>query len=245
MMEFFIHNKDDNKLTTLVNLATQFKIGEDNFIVYYNTQVEKTSIDIYIGQLSYGNQNLIITKIVPEKQNEFLQIIKDILAGKNPETEKSDYANIIDTATIVLDSVQKIQIPTKSLDLLLNYPSPSLENKTEETTNNEEQNIENKSEDTLENKTEETTNVEETPQESNVETTKQETNVEETTTNSPIDTDLSGLDTLLRENEDTKKKAKEKLDNKSKKAINTPLLVVLILTIIAGIIYFVTQYVEF
>lgn len=129
-MEFYLYNKDDRKLKTLVNLATIFKVGEINYIVYYNTQTEKSVIDIYIGKISYGDECLVINKIDAEKQGEFLSIIKDILASKNPETADSDYQNIIDTATIVLEEVQKIQIPTSGLDILLNYrkkTEPSME----------------------------------------------------------------------------------------------------------------------
>ena len=44
-MEFYIHDKDDRKVKTSVNLATTFKIDDTNYIVYYNTQVEKGVID--------------------------------------------------------------------------------------------------------------------------------------------------------------------------------------------------------
>lgn len=117
-MEFYLHSKDDRKSSTLVNLATTFKIDDVNYIVYYNTQVEKSVIDIYIGKISYGDQCLVVNKIDSEKQNTFLDVIKGILSNNNPVTEISDYSNIIDTATIVLDSVQKISIPTSSLENL-------------------------------------------------------------------------------------------------------------------------------
>ena len=249
-MEFYIHNKDDNKLTTAVNLATQFKLEEENYIIYYNTQVEKSSIDIYIGQISYGNKNLIITKIAPEKQNEFLNVIKDILAGNNPETEQSDYANIIDTATIVLDSVQKIQIPTKSLEILTKYHNPSIkEEKQVETANNEvETTTETSKEDvpSVEEKTTETPkedvpNEEEKTEENKaIETTSAP--VEKKKKKNIIDTDLSSLDSLINQNDSNKKEKQEKIKEKSNKAINTPLLVLLIITIIGGAIYFIYNY---
>ena len=120
-MEFYLHNKDDQKSSTLVELATTFKIDDINYIVYYNKQVEKSMIDVYIGIISYGNQSLIINKIDSDKQGKFLSVIKDIMASKSPETEYGDYDNIIDTATIILESVQKIQIPTNSLEILKKY----------------------------------------------------------------------------------------------------------------------------
>ncbi len=227
-MEFYLHNKDDNKLTSAVNLATQFKIGEDNYIIYYETQVEKSSIDIFIGQISYGNQNLIISKIAVEKQNEFLGIVKDILAGKNPKTEQSDYANIIDTATIVLDSVQKIQIPTKSLDNLKKY-----HNKNIETINQEENKIE-------ENKIEEQKIENEGIIENSnvIPPAKQETEEK----NNVVNTDLSSLDSLINQSENIKKEKLEKKKINDKKQISTPILIMLIISIIVGIGYAIYQF---
>ena len=247
-MEFYIHNKDDNKLTTAVNLATQFKIGEDNYIIYYNTQVEKSSIDIFIGQISYGNQNLVITKIAVEKQNEFLNIVKDILAGKNPKTEPSDYANIIDTATIILDSVQKIQIPTKSLDTLINYPKKE---ETENVENNEISNENINTETTQETEVKSDNEIQEkqednTIQENNEVSTPETSDIEkeQTNDNNPniIDTDLSGLDSLINQSDNNKKEKIDKKKTKENKVISTPILVMLILAIIAGVIYFICNY---
>lgn len=247
-MEFYIHNKDDNKLTTAVNLATQFKIGEDNYIIYYNTQVEKSSIDIFIGQISYGNQNLVITKIAVEKQNEFLNIVKDILAGKNPKTEPSDYANIIDTATIILDSVQKIQIPTKSLDTLINYPKKE---ETENVENNEISNENINTETTQETEVKSDNEIQEkqednTIQENNEVSTPETSDIEKEQTNDNnqniIDTDLSGLDSLINQSDNNKKEKIDKKKTKENKVISTPILVMLILAIIAGVIYFICNY---
>ncbi len=144
-MEFYLHNKDDQKSSTLVELATTFKIDDINYIVYYNKQVEKSMIDIYIGIISYGDQSLIIKKIDSDKQGKFLSIIKDIMASKSPETEYGDYDNIIGTATIILESVQKIQIPTNSLEILNKYhkkeETSTEEIKLDETKNEKENEI--------------------------------------------------------------------------------------------------------
>ncbi len=232
-MEFYLYNKDDRKSSTLVNLGTTFKLDNVNYIVYYNTQVEKSSIDIYIGKISYGDQCLIINKIDNEKQNDFLTVVKSILAGNNPTTETSDYENIIDTATIVLESVQKIQVPTTSLDFLKNYhKNPADIAKENDLTENKE----------IENKSVTVTPTANSNNDIKVEEKKEEvsevgnniTSNNSTTTSTMVFNDkLGNLDSVLNE-KDTPKK------HKSKKMISTPILVLLIIVVIGSVIlYFV------
>ena len=227
-MEFYLHSKDDRKSSTLVNLATTFKIDDVNYIVYYNTQVEKSVIDIYIGKISYGDQCLVVNKIDSEKQNTFLDVIKGILSNNNPVTEISDYSNIIDTATIVLDSVQKISIPTSSLENLKKYHrNEEIVDTNEETPKeNEEISFD------FDNKIEQNLN-----KDNNIETkdsSKDEEEVDEDIdpTESFIHSDdkLSSLDNLLNN--------KEKESKPKKKLISTPVLTMLILAVILCIVLF-------
>lgn len=261
-MEFYLHNKDDRKLKTLVNLATTFKIDDDNYIIYYNTEVEKTVIDIYIGKISYGDECLVINKIPSDKQNNFLSVVKEVLANKEPETEFSDYKNIIDTAIIVLESVQKIQIPTTSLELLKKYHNleVSFENSVELDNHEEivEKNLEadnvsekNENNDVISfeldssfnNENKELQNDEKQIENNDQPTdNKEESKIEENTNDNFINSNdmLSGLDNLL-----TEREVKKKEKNKKEKKINTPLLIVLILVlIITGILYFVGSGIE-
>lgn len=259
-MEFYLHNKDDRKLKTLVNLATTFKIDDDNYIIYYNTEVEKTVIDIYIGKISYGNECLVINKLPTDKQNKFLSVVKEILANKNPETEFSDYKNIIATATIVLESVQKIQIPTSSLDALKKYHNDEINFEIDEEFNsndiNIEQNIENENNNNKieDNETisfemdnnfnDDNINTQNNKNENNeqkMESTT-ESKIEENTSDTFINSNdmLNGLDNLLNERNE-----KKKIKSKKEKKINTPLLVVLILVlIITAVLYFVGNGIE-
>lgn len=229
-MEFYLHNKDDRKSSTLVNLATTFKLDDVNYIIYYNTQVEKSVIDIYIGKISYGDQCLVINKIDSDKQNSFLNIIKGILSNNNPVTEFSDYDNIIDTATIVLDNVQKIQIPTTSLDNLKKYHK-----KDEVDSNN--QAVETKKEEIsfdFDKKIEQNLNEEKQIDKvkENVQSNEYDEDIDPTESFINSNDKLSGLDNLLNER---KKEAKPK-----QKAISTPILVLLIIVIILGaVLYFV------
>ncbi len=227
-MEFYLHSKDDRKSSTLVNLATTFKIDDVNYIVYYNTQVEKSVIDIYIGKISYGDQCLVVNKIDSEKQNTFLDVIKGILSNNNPVTEISDYSNIIDTATIVLDSVQKISIPTSSLENLKKYHrNEEIVDTNEETPKeNEEISFD------FDNKIEQNLN-----KDNNIETkdsSKDEEEVDEDIdpTESFIHSDdkLSSLDNLLNN--------KEKESKPKKKLISTPVLTMLILAVILCIVLY-------
>ncbi len=227
-MEFYLHSKDDRKSSTLVNLATTFKIDDVNYIVYYNTQVEKSVIDIYIGKISYGDQCLVVNKIDSEKQSTFLDVIKGILSNNNPVTEISDYSNIIDTATIVLDSVQKISIPTSSLENLKKYHrNEEIVDTNEETPKeNEEISFD------FDNKIEQNLN-----KDNNIETkdsSKDEEEVDEDIdpTESFIHSDdkLSSLDNLLNN--------KEKESKPKKKLISTPVLTMLILAVILCIVLY-------
>lgn len=227
-MEFYLHSKDDRKSSTLVNLATTFKIDDVNYIVYYNTQVEKSVIDIYIGKISYGDQCLVVNKIDSEKQNTFLDVIKGILSNNNPVTEISDYSNIIDTATIVLDSVQKISIPTSSLENLKKYHrNEEIVDTNEETPKeNEEISFD------FDNKIEQNLN-----KDNNIETkdsSKDEEEVDEDIdpTESFIHSDdkLSSLDNLLNN--------KEKESKPKKKLISTSVLTMLILAVILCIVLY-------
>lgn len=227
-MEFYLHSKDDRKSSTLVNLATTFKIDDVNYIVYYNTQVEKSVIDIYIGKISYGDQCLVVNKIDSEKQSNFLDVIKGILSNNNPVTEISDYSNIIDTATIVLDSVQKISIPTSSLENLKKYHrNEEIVDTNEETPKeNEEISFD------FDNKIEQNLN-----KDNNIETkdsSKDEEEVDEDIdpTESFIHSDdkLSSLDNLLNN--------KEKESKPKKKLISTPVLTMLILAVILCIVLY-------
>lgn len=252
-MEFYLHNKDDRKLKTLVNLVTTFKIDDDNYIIYYNTEVEKTVIDIYIGKISYGDECLVINKLPSDKQNKFLEVIKQILANKNPEIEFSDYKNIIDTATIVLESVQKIQIPTSSLDLLKNYHTEEINVENNEEFNGNEINIEQKIEnENSDNEIEDNEtisfeidnnfnddNINSQSNENNeqkIENTS-ESKIEENDSNNFINSNdmLNGLDNLLNEREE-----KKKIKSNKEKKINTPLLIILILVLMVTVIlYFI------
>ena len=227
-MEFYLHSKDDRKSSTLVNLATTFKIDDVNYIVYYNTQVEKSVIDIYIGKISYGDQCLVVNKIDSEKQSTFLDVIKGILSNNNPVTEISDYSNIIDTATIVLDSIQKISIPTSSLENLKKYHrNEEIVDTNEETPKeNEEISFD------FDNKIEQNLN-----KDNNIETkdsSKDEEEVDEDIdpTESFIHSDdkLSSLDNLLNN--------KEKESKPKKKLISTPVLTMLILAVILCIVLY-------
>lgn len=226
-MEFYLHNKDDRKSSTLVNLATTFKLDDVNYIVYYNTQVEKSVIDIYIGKISYGDQCLIINKIDNDKQNAFLNIIKGILSNSNPETEISDYSNIIDTATIVLESVQKISIPTSSLDSLKKYHN------VEEILDTNEEKKEEISFD-FDNKIEQNLNKDNDAEQLEKSKTDEEVDEDIDPTESFINSNdkLSNLDNLL--------STRDKDEKPKQKKINTPLLILLIFVVIVGIVlYFV------
>lgn len=258
-MEFYIHNKDDQKLSTLVNLGTVFKFDETNYIVYYNKQVEKSMIDIYIGKISYGDNSLVISKIDKSKQSEFLQIIKEILSNKNPETEISDYAKIIDTATIILDGVQKIQIPTISLENLKNYHNIEKEVYGNNLDVNNEEEINNVVPDTDEVKSDLTANnngqkenkydnelsidemVPETRKDIYDKQNNKNLNILDEDNKSIVKSDnsyinpnsnISNLDNLLNERENKKNKD-------TKKAINTPLLIILIITIVVAIVLYI------
>ncbi len=245
-MEFYLYNKDDRKSKTLVNLGTTFKLGDTNYIVYYNTQVEKSSIDIYIGKISYGDQCLVINKIDNDKQNDFLNIVKSILAANNPKTEFGDYDNIIDTATIVLESVQKIQVPTASLDALKIYHKniddiSEEESKSERITktnqgivNNDNNELFNTLKTTVDNKESNTSNIDETK--NSQEISAKNNNTTETNTMSFNDK-LGDLDNVLNE----KNKTKEK---KPKKLISTPLLVLLIIVVVGSAILYIVGNME-
>lgn len=240
MMEFYLHNKDDRKSSTLVNLGTTFKIDDVNYIVYFNTQVEKSMIDIYIGKISYGDQCLVINKIDDDKQNNFLNIIKSVLAGNNPETELGDYDNIIDTATIVLETVQKIQIPTTSLDNLKNYHKNINDVSDNKEASDDSLKIENVTSDTK--KVESKNDIEfkeDKTLSSNKETVNSASSVDNNQTVSSglsFDDKLSSLNEALNE----RKEKEEKKANKKKKAISTPVLVLLIIAVIgSAILYFV------
>ncbi|MCI8778717.1 MAG: hypothetical protein HFI87_06180 [Bacilli bacterium] len=247
-MEFYLYNKDDRKSSTLVNLGTTFKLNDVNYIVYYNTEVEKSSIDIYIGKISYGDQCLVINKIDSDKQNDFLTVVKSILAGNNPETEASDYENIIDTATIVLESVQKIQVPTASLDFLRNYHKNPVE------VAKEQDSVEDNKEDKQENKNNVVSDslavnnsksfnenkdikIEEKKEVGKIEGNPVTNN--STTNNTMVFNDkLGNLDSVLNEKDTPKEK-------KPKKMISTPILVLLIIAVIgAAILYFVGNSME-
>lgn len=243
-MEFYLYNKDDRKSSTLVNLGTTFKMNDVNYIVYYNKQVEKSSIDIYIGKISYGDQCLVINKIDDDKQNDFLTVVKSILANNNPETEFGDYDNIIDTATIVLESVQKIQIPTTSLDILKNYHKNIVDTSKEEIKSESTMEATETTQDVINNNSTEVSvnqpNVEE--QNKLNQNTDVVENKEINTNNTDISSEentmvfndkLGNLDNVLNE----KDKPKEK---KPKKAISTPILILLIVVVIgSAILYFV------
>ncbi len=245
-MEFYLYNKDDRKSKTLVNLGTTFKLGDTNYIVYYNTQVEKSSIDIYIGKISYGDQCLVINKIDNDKQNDFLNIVKSILAANNPKTEFGDYDNIIDTATIVLESVQKIQVPTASLDALKNYhkniddiseegsKSEHITKTNQEIVNNDNNELSNTLKTTVDNKESNTSNIDETK--NSQEISAKNNNTTETNTMSFNDK-LGDLDNVLNE----KNKTKEK---KPKKLISTPLLVLLIIVVVGSAILYIVGNME-
>ena len=228
-MEFYLHNKDDRKSSTLVNLATTFKLDDVNYIVYYNTQVEKSVIDIYIGKISYGDQCLIINKIDSDKQNAFLNIIKGILSNNNPETEISDYSNIIDTATIVLESVQKISIPTSSLDNLKKYHNAEQILNTSEASQEEKEEISFDFDNKIEQNLNKDNKVEQ------LENSKEEEKIDEDIdpTESFINSNdkLSNLDNLLNK--------REKDEKPKQKKISTPLLILLIFVVIAGIVLLV------
>lgn len=246
-MEFYLYNKDDRKSSTLVNLATTFKLNDINYIVYYNTEVEKSVIDIYIGKISYGDQCLVINKIDSDKQGDFLNIIKSILASNAPETEFGDYDNIIDTATIVLESVQKIQIPTTSLDILKKYHSKELDKESTLEPNIEltdENNVNVEDEEALKTQNNSSEMVKEQELENQISQTLEnnqtavetENNQNEDNSNSDSfihsDDKLSSLDNLLSE-----KSNKEKV--KKKKIISAPILILLIIVIIGAIILYV------
>ena len=240
-MEFYLHNKDDRKSSTLVNLGTTFKIGDINYIIYFNTQVEKSMIDIYIGKISYGDQSLVINKIDEDKQSDFLNVVKGILAGSNPETKFGDYDNIIDTATIILETVQKIQIPTTSLENLKNYHKTTNDISEDETTSENTLKIENVHTDDklVENNK---NSIEQNKDKTVVPDKKTEgitstTNNNQTVSNSlSFDDKLSSLNAALNE----KKEKEEKKAKKKKKAISTPILVLLIIAVIgSAILYFV------
>ena len=223
-MEFYIHDKDDRKVKTSVNLATTFKMDDINYIVYYNTQVEKTNIDIYIGKIKYGDQCLVINKVDSDKQTKFLSTLKSILSGKKPETDISDYYNIIDTATIVLESVQKIKIQTSLLELLQKYKEVKPEivenKKSDEEIKEEKIKEELKKKEEEESKNDDKSFVEDLEK-----------------TNEHINKDLSGLDSLINKNEDDKKKRNQKNKEKENRKISLPILIMLILSIIVAIIY--------
>lgn len=236
-MEFYLYNKDDRKSGTLVNLGTTFKLDDTNYIVYFNTQVEKSVIDIYIGKISYGDQCLVINKIDDDKQNAFLDIIKSILAGNNPETEFGDYDNIIDTASIVLENVQKIQIPTTSLDNLKKYHK-NINDSSEETNKQLENKLDSNNE--VDDKDTKINNDEK--DKSNVGDKKEPGIVDSSESSSlSFDDKLSSLNAALNE----KKEKEEKKANKKKKAISTPILILLIIVIIgSAILYFVGNGIE-
>lgn len=238
-MEFYLHNKDDRKSSTLVDLGTTFKIDDINYIVYYNKQVEKSVIDIYIGKISYGDQCLVINKIDDDKQAKFLNIIKSILANDNPETEFGDYDNIIDTATIVLETVQKIQIPTASLDNLKKYHKNINESLENEPVSENTLKIENVS--TNDKTVENNPNGVEQKKEEPVVTDKKEEHVtldnnQTVASGLSFDDKLSSLNEALNE----RKEKEEKKANKKKKAISTPILILFIIVVIGSVIlYFV------
>ena len=255
-MEFYLYNKDDRKLKTLVNLATTFKIGETNYIVYYNTQTEKSVIDIYIGKIGYDDECLAINKVDFEKQGQFLATIKDILASKNPETDDSDYQNIIDTATIVLEEVQKIQIPTSSLEMLLNYKKnnePSIEdivpetntdinsgksnegNTTTQIDNNAPSEIVN---DNLNNNNMASDNNVNIIPNDNVVSQKQDNQINHNVVDNNYingNDKLNDLDNLINVQQDKKNKPKKE------KQISTPILVMLVLVVIIAIALLVIE----
>lgn len=298
-MEFYLHNKDDQKSSTLVELATTFKIDDINYIVYYNKQVEKSMIDIYIGIISYGDQSLVINKIDSDKQGKFLSVIKDIMASKSPETEYGDYDNIIGTATIILESVQKIQIPTTSLEILNKYHkkeetsteeikldetemekekeissndnenpleskemddmnNDTQENKDDSVNSNDEKDTENqdlanienndneiKNDDNIENNSLKTDSTEENKDDiAKVdESKKEDTNTTAEDNNASqvnyihSNYDLDSLDDLL---DGRKEEVKKKINKDKKKVISTPVLILLILTvIITAVLYFI------
>lgn len=247
-MEFYLHNKDDRKTKSAVNLATTFKIDDANYIIYYNTEVAKSVIDIYIGKISYGDQCLVINKIDIDKQSKFLEVVKNILASKEVETEISDYANIIDTAIIVLDSVQKIQIPTDSLELLKKYHNNEVEIKNDkdevstiDTTNNQSMSIDEivpvaESDKQLNDDVNSSQIIENNimEPEKNVDSQEDTSFVDSKDSFIGSSDKLTGLDNLLNSREDKKKEKKEK-----KKVISTPILVLFIVVVIAGaILYF-------
>ncbi len=262
-MEFYIYNKDDRKSKTLVNLGTTFNIDGTNYIIYYITQVEKTTIDIYIGKISYGDQCLVINKIDPEQQGKFLSVVKEILAGQKPKTEYSDYVNIIGTATIVLESVQKIQIPTESLNNIINYnqtEEPTVqpqniqtdEEKDEEAINdydmfNEDNNLpENKDNNQLNandqnipvnNTVNEIDNSATVPNVSDNNTDASNISDNNTeSTNTSDNTIISSNDSLTSLDKIINEKAEQdKAKKNKKKVISTPLLILLIVVVIIGI----------
>lgn len=247
-MEFYLYNKDDRKSGTLVNLGTTFKLKDINYIVYYNKQVEKSSIDIYIGKISYGDQCLVINKIDDDKQNDFLTVVKSILANNNPETEFGDYDNIIDTATIVLESVQKIQIPTTSLDFLKNYhKNPTLIAKEQNSSEDiKETNQEITNNDVVDTSTIDSSKESNKNKDIKVEVKQEVSKAENnpitnnsTTTNTMVFNDkLGNLDSVLNEKDAPK-------ENKPKKMISTPILVLLIIVVIGSVIlYFVGNSME-
>ena len=227
-MEFYLHSKDDRKSSTLVNLATTFKIDDVNYIVYYNTQVEKSVIDIYIGKISYGDQCLVVNKIDNEKQNTFLDVIKGILSNNNPVTEISDYSNIIDTATIVLDSVQKISIPTSSLENLKKYHRNEEIEDTNEETPKENEEISFDFDNKIEQNLNKDNNIE--PKDSSKDEEEVDEDIDPTESFIHSDDKLSSLDNLLNN--------KEKESKPKKKLISTPVLTMLILAVILCIVLY-------
>ena len=227
-MEFCLHSKDDRKSSTLVNLATTFKIDDVNYIVYYNTQVEKSVIDIYIGKISYGDQCLVVNKIDSEKQNTFLDVIKGILSNNNPVTEISDYSNIIDTATIVLDSVQKISIPTSSLENLKKYHRNEEIEDTNEETPKENEEISFDFDNKIEQNLNKDNNIE--PKDSSKDEEEVDEDIDPTESFIHSDDKLSSLDNLLNN--------KEKESKPKKKLISTPVLTMLILAVILCIVLY-------
>ncbi len=227
-MEFYLHSKDDRKSSTLVNLATTFKIDDVNYIVYYNTQVEKSVIDIYIGKISYGDQCLVVNKIDSEKQNTFLDVIKGILSNNNPVTEISDYSNIIDTATIVLDSVQKISIPTSSLENLKKYHRNEEIEDTNEETPKENEEISFDFDNKIEQNLNKDNNIE--PKDSSKDEEEVDEDIDPTESFIHSDDKLSSLDNLLNN--------KEKESKPKKKLISTPVLTMLILAVILCIVLY-------
>ena len=227
-MEFYLHSKDDRKSSTLVKLATTFKIDDVNYIVYYNTQVEKSVIDIYIGKISYGDQCLVVNKIDSEKQNTFLDVIKGILSNNNPVTEISDYSNIIDTATIVLDSVQKISIPTSSLENLKKYHRNEEIEDTNEETPKENEEISFDFDNKIEQNLNKDNNIE--PKDSSKDEEEVDEDIDPTESFIHSDDKLSSLDNLLNN--------KEKESKPKKKLISTPVLTMLILAVILCIVLY-------